>query len=97
MDRKGWDVLVEREHRRDLPQSKQLVDQFIEQNADLKVSGEWEGDEFAFTAVQGTRGRIAVSDTELLLGLKLSFLLRQLRGRVRTEVGKELDALIEEE
>lgn len=58
----------------------------------------WEGDAIKFDApsgaAKGTKGQVAVTDTEVHVQIDLPFLLRIMKGTIESKVNEKLNALL---
>ena len=58
----------------------------------------WEGDAIKFDApsgaAKGTKGQVAVTDTEVHVQIDLPFLLRVMKGTIESKVNEKLAALL---
>ena len=58
----------------------------------------WEGDAIKFDApsgaAKGTKGQVAVTDTEVHVQIDLPFLLRVMKGTIESKVNEKLNALL---
>jgi putative polyhydroxyalkanoate system protein len=68
----------------------------LEQKLDLKWR--WEGDSIRFDApsgvAKGTKGEVAVSETNVRVTIDLPFLLKMMKGTVESKVNEKLQALL---
>jgi putative polyhydroxyalkanoate system protein len=58
--------------------------------SDLSIDYRWQGDTLHFEG-SGAEGRIVVTDTEVHARIDLSFFLRPMRSRIRSEAARYLD------
>ena len=64
----------------------------------LGLAWSWVGDSIKFEApsgaAKGTKGEVAVSDTEIRVTVDLPFLLRVMKGTIEDKITEKLDKLL---
>jgi putative polyhydroxyalkanoate system protein len=84
------DIEVSRSHSLG-PDARDAVEHVAQDlQSDLSINYRWQGDTLHFEG-SGAEGRIIVTDTEVHARIDLSFFLRPMRSRIRSEAARYLD------
>ena len=90
-------IRVERTHQLTLPQARQAVQQVADSLAgELKANYRWQGDRLAFEC-PGAEGMIQLDDAQVIVVLKLSWLLSPARGTIERSINGYLDRYLNAE
>jgi putative polyhydroxyalkanoate system protein len=85
------DIEVSRSHSLGADAGRAAVENVAQDlQSDLSLDYEWRGDTLHFEG-SGAEGRIVVTETEVHARIDLSFFLRPMRSRIRSEATRYLD------
>ena len=84
-------VKVKRKHHLGAKDARATVDKLAKKlEKELDAKCHWEGSRLVFTR-SGAAGHIAVSDSDVLVELKLGMLLRPMKGKIQKTIEEEID------
>ncbi len=88
------DIIIERTHALGLDQALDQIQTLAERLAsELDADCDWNGTRLEFTRA-GAAGSVEVTETLLILEVRLSFLLLPFKGRIEQSITDQLDGLI---
>jgi putative polyhydroxyalkanoate system protein len=90
---------VKRSHTLSKDEAKKRAEDLANSMKDkFNLVWKWEGDAIKFDApsgaAKGTKGQVAVTDTEVHVQIDLPFLLRVMKGTIESKVNEKLAALL---
>mgnify|MGYP001813114819 FL=1 len=84
-------VKVKRKHHLGAKDARATVDKLAKKlEKELDAKCHWEGSRLVFTR-SGAAGHIDVSDSDVLVELKLGMLLRPMKGKIQKTIEEEID------
>ncbi len=85
------DIHARKVHNLSLEDAKKAAQKLADQlEKDFQLESQWQGNTLNFTR-SGLKGKLDVTEKELVLDISLGFMLKAFKGKIQSEISKNMD------